>query len=307
MLSCIERYLPKELLAELGGWSGLAGVEELRFRADRPVMAYGFGQEYTTAFCVNADQIGEILFSLSEHSLHSFMDELRQGFFTIQGGVRIGVAGRVVSERGVVKLIRNYTSLNIRFPREIKGIHKKLFCYLASGRRLENTLILSPPRQGKTTLVRDLIRAVSDGEIYAPQTCTVVDEREEIAGGGHFNLGLRTDVLSACPKSEGMLMALRSLGPDVIATDEIGSDEDLRALGEAVNSGVTVLATAHCRNLRELEERLFFKELLGTGIVKRIVFLSDSLGRGTVQQVFNAKRELLNSQPFLLEEEKDDI
>jgi len=300
LTSHICKYLPETLKRELQEKNEFEWAEELRLRAGKPAMFYALNREFILSTVVDREGIGDILYALSEHSLHSFMDELRQGFFTIDQGIRIGIAGKVVSEKGSIRMIRNFSSLNVRFPREMKGVQRKLMPYIANDRQICNVLILSAPQHGKTTLLRDIVRAVSSGEGYTPKKCTVVDERSEIAGGTYFDLGDRTDILTSCPKSEGLIMALRSLSPEVLATDEIGNETDLMAIKEAANSGVVVLATAHCSSMEELERRLFFRQILDMGIMERIVFLSNSLGRGTVEKIFDGCKQPLIQQPFKL-------
>ena len=299
MTTGILKYLPMELAEKLRQCSAYERAEELRIRADQPVMFYA-GSEHVVNYIPDKTVVRRIVLAISEHSMAAFFDELRQGYFTVERGVRVGVAGRVVSERGAVKMIRDYTSVNIRFPRQMIGIHAGIFPYLEQQGRLRSTLIVSAPQHGKTTLLRDIVRAVSKGEQYVPEKCVVVDERNEVSGGGFFDLGARTDVLMACPKAEGMLMALRSLSPEVVATDEIGSKADLDALYEAANSGVCVLATAHAKNFAELNSRLFFRELLEKRVVERIVLLSQSKGRGTVQSICRADGTVLLESPILL-------
>lgn len=297
----IFRYFPSSLRKELEAETSFSMAEELRLRAGKRAMFYAEGEEHILRMRPDKQEIADILLALSQHSLHSFSDELRQGFFTMEGGIRIGVAGKAVSERGSIRLIRNFSSMNIRFPREKVGVQKKLAPHIRHEGNILNTLIISAPQHGKTTLLRDIVRAVSDGEDgYWAKKCTVVDERSEIAGNGAFSLGERTDVLTSCPKSEGLVMALRSLSPEVLATDEIGNSQDLLAIQEAVNSGAVVLATAHGTCLEELERRLFFRELLATGIMERIVFLSARLGRGTVERIYDGEKNVLWDEPFLL-------
>lgn len=293
----ILKHLPPPLAEELARLGAYKTAEELRIRCGAPAMLYSGGREYITRYVPDADSVRDTLLSLCEHSLIAFSDDIRRGFFTAESGVRVGVAGRVVSERGSIRLIRDFSSLNIRFPRQIKGVSKSALIHLTEDGRLLSSLIISAPQHGKTTLLRDIIRAVSSGENTPPKKCAVIDERGELYALGLFDLGPRTDVLSYCPKAEGMSMALRSLSPDVIATDETGSGAELGALLEAGNSGVTVLATAHAGSLYELTERVFFRELCASGLIKRIMLLSDSLGRSTVERVYTGDGSVVCDQP----------
>ena len=300
MRKTIEKYLPQELLRELADKEAFCRAEELRIRVDRPVMFYADGEEHTLRFVPNLQTVRKMIFALSEHSMTAFFEELRQGFFTITKGIRIGVAGRVVSENGNIKMIRDYTALNIRFPQEYKGICGSLLPYLTRQEQILSTLILSAPQQGKTTLLRDLIRAISDGDGIVPNKCSVIDERSEISGGMNFDLGKRTDILLACPKKEGMAMALRSLSPQVIATDEIGGEWELGTLLEASLSGVRVLATAHASSREELLQREYFQRLTKAGVIQRMVLLTDQCGRGTVSQIYDGAGRPMLSAPILI-------
>lgn len=160
----IFRYFPSSLRKELEAETSFPMAEELRLRAGKRAMFYAEGEEHILRIRPDKQEIADILLALSQHSLHSFSDELRQGFFTMEGGIRIGVAGKAVSERGSIRLIRSFSSMNIRFPREKIGVQKKLAPHIRHEGNILNTLIISAPQHGKTTLLRDIVRAVSDGE-----------------------------------------------------------------------------------------------------------------------------------------------
>ena len=194
---------------------------------------------------------------MSQYSLYAYEEEIRQGFLTVEGGHRIGVCGQVLSERGRILRIFPISYLNIRIAGERKGCSEKIFPFLHGAGDFLNTLILSPPGVGKTTLLRDLIRNLSDGMSNFPgRKVGLVDERSEIAGSirgiPQNDVGLRTDVLDGCPKAEGMMLLVRSMSPEILAVDEIGGEEDLYALKSAVRCGCRILATIHCSDLEEL-------------------------------------------------------
>lgn len=285
----VYMYLPKKITEAL---KTVKNVEEIRLCAGQKAIAYA-EKEILIDCILSAKEINDLVFALSRHSLYAFLDELKRGYFTIAGGVRIGVAGRVVCEQEKVSIIKNFTSLVIRFPNDVIGIGKQILNYIAgySG----NILIVSAPKHGKTTLLRDIVRELSD----LGNKCVVIDERCEISGEMKFDLGMRTDVLLACPKVIGISMAVRTLSPDIIATDEIGTDSDLEAIFDAVNSGVRVIATAHGRSMDELKERLFFRKLIEDNVFKCIVVLSDKLGRSTAEQIYIAGEPKLKF-PFRL-------
>lgn len=299
MLNSFTKYFSPGLAYALKGYQD-AVIEELRLRAERPAILHTNMGEHILAYTTPKAEIKNTLLALTGHSLHAYAQDLCQGFFTLPGGVRVGVSGTGVVEDGAVRLLRDFSSLNLRFPNEVKGISKLLLPYITQNNKLVSTLILSPPQFGKTTLLRDIARAVAEGEGFVPEKCVVVDERGEISGmGAHFDVGLRSDVL-LCPKCEGMSMALRSLSPQVLVTDEVGTQADLSAVFDAVNAGVTLLCTAHAESIAALANRYFFQEVLDKKVFKRFVVLSEGLGRGTVQAVLDEVFTALLPQQVLL-------
>ncbi len=274
-------------------------LQEIRIRVKRPLLAVCDHQEYQSKECVSRAQIGEILAYLSNYSLYAYEEEIRQGFLSLPGGHRVGISGRAVLEGGQVKTITEVSSLNIRFAHEVKGCADELLLDLREEGRLLNTLIASAPGQGKTTLLRDCIRQISDGYGGCPGlTVGVVDERSEIAGSFRGvpgnDMGMRTDVLDACPKAEGMMMLIRSMAPRVVAVDEIGSPEDMKALICAMNCGCVIFATVHGSSMEELQGKPVLKEMMDLGLFERYVFLDGSKQPGRISQIFNQKRERLH-------------
>ena len=220
-------------------------LNEIRLGVNRPCRIIREGCEYflsqdgtcltqgNNAWLTSDQEIESIVNQMCSYSLYAFENELRQGFLTVQGGHRIGFAGKVIlNTDGSVRNFSCIRFLNIRISHEILGLADPVLPYLFQQGELWNTLIISPPGCGKTTLLRDLIRQVSDGtDMRQGQQVSVVDERSEIAGSyqgiPQNQVGIRTDVLDACPKTEGMMLLVRSMTPQVIAVDEIGSKEDL--------------------------------------------------------------------------------
>ncbi|MBE5936326.1 MAG: stage III sporulation protein AA [Lachnospiraceae bacterium] len=252
----------------------------------------GYGNE--SLYIVKESDIKELLQYISNYSIYAYEREIRQGYLTIKGGHRIGVAGKVITEGDRIKSMAYITYVNIRIAHEIIGCSNNLIkkIYNEEKNRLYNTVIISPPCCGKTTLLRDLVRNISDGRYFKPLNVGLVDERSEIAacykGVAQNNIGIRTDVLDCCDKVHGMYMLLRSMSPKVIAVDEIGGENDLKALRTCVSSGCDLIATAHGENISEAKEKnRFLKEILDSGIFDRYIILNNKKGVGNIETVLD--------------------
>lgn len=229
---------------------------------------------------------------ISQHSLYALEEELRRGYVTVTGGHRVGISGKALTEKGEVRGMKDISSFNIRIAREKKGVAIPILPFLISEGNVLNTLIVSPPQCGKTTLLRDLARIISYGNPHlSGKKVAIVDERSEIAGCvrgvPQKDVGVRTDVLDACPKAEGMMMMVRSMSPDVLITDEIGRREDAEAVQEVINSGVVLLASAHGRDIEEIKRRPVLSAILQMNVFRRYVVLSRRQGAGTVESIFD--------------------
>lgn len=300
----VLEYLPSNLRRALSNLAQVRNWEEIRLRAGRPlgiqagdeflpVSADGtVGVETDRALLVQGEDLVRTISLMTGGSAYALEEDIARGFLTLPGGHRVGVTGEVLAEGGRVVRVIHPGSINIRRGRELRGIAAPVVSAIRKEGRWCHTLIVSPPGCGKTTLLRDLVRVMSDGiPAEGLRGCRVglVDERSEVAachrGQPLFDVGTQTDVADGCPKAEGMLMLLRSMGPDVLVTDELGRRADVSAVWEAVSAGVAVVATAHGRGPDEVLRRPYVGELLSKGAFERAVILSRRNGPGTLEGV----------------------
>lgn len=214
-------------------------VEEVRIRVGRPLILKTRQTDFVIDHIVTQTEIIQILEKMCENSIYAYKNQFCEGFITIKGGHRIGITGSAVVENGKVINIKYVTSLNVRVARQVFNCSNKIIKEIidVENDMIYNTLIVAPPGKGKTTMLRDIIRKISNGidEIdFRGKNCGVVDERGEIAaiyrGIPQNDVGIRTDVIENISKAKGMKMLIRSMAPEVIACDEIGSEEDVEAI-----------------------------------------------------------------------------
>jgi len=289
---------PMRIRAFLEHIDGGLLLEEIRLRAGQPIQLVFNGYErllyaaggrpvVTQADCMS------LVERMCEHSIYAWEEEMRMGFLTLPGGYRVGLCGRAVMEDGKLHHISDITSLNIRIARACLDTSAELLPYLLNPMsKPYTTLIISPPGCGKTTMLRDIAYQLSYGRYDAgPCRVCVVDERMEIAGSirgmAQHDIGPRTDVLSGCPKSQAIPLLVRTLAPDVLITDELGGREDAKAVLEAIDCGVTVIASAHASHINALMRRGTLQGLIQKGIFERIVMLGRSNGVGSIECIWN--------------------
>jgi len=299
-------YLPPRLRRELEALPDgeLYGLEEVRLKAEQPVLLRLAQREALlrlserteegrgSFFILSADELYKAVMLLAGSSLYALEEELKRGYITLPGGHRAGVAGRAVLHQGAVRTLKEISGINIRVARPVPGAARTVLpLLLDNAGNIMQTLIISPPRAGKTTLLRDLARMLSEGEGCRPHRVGIVDERSELAamreGLPQLDVGLRSDVLDGCPKAEGLMMLLRSMSPEVLVCDELGRSEDVEAIHEAGNAGVKVVATAHGSGEEEVRRRPALGQLLAEGCFERLALLSRRQGPGTVERVWS--------------------
>lgn len=259
-------------------------AEELRLRVGWPMTAVlPEGERPVGGPPVEPEELEQLVEIASRASVHAVLEQIRRGYLTVAGGHRIGLCGTAVMEGGGIHALRSLSSANLRIARQVPGAARPVLGALCPGGRLESTLILAPPGQGKTTLLRDIIRQVSEGEGCLPLRVAVADERGEVAalygGRPQLDVGRRTDVAEGCPKAQGLMLLLRAMNPQVLAVDEITAPEDAAALRTAAGCGVTLLATAHGAGREDLTRRPLYRGLLEEGMFRRLVEITRREGR----------------------------
>lgn len=291
----VLNYLPKRIrkFMYFVEWEEL---EEIRLRLGLPlILQYRDGTFFLNdkgqtvligenLFTVTKQDIEEAVELISHSSLYAHENDIKNGYITISGGNRVGIAGNAILKDNHVSSLKDISALNYRIAHEIIGSSDRLMDIITDVNRIKSTLIISPPECGKTTLLRDIIRNISNMKLKV----SVIDERCEITASfnGHsgYDLGYCCDILTGAPKDEGMLMMLRSMSPHVIATDELGTAEDILAVKKIVNSGVSVVATIHGQNESQLRKRTDISQLLD--FFECFIVLSRRFGVGTIEEAY---------------------
>lgn len=266
-------------------------IQEIRLRSDRALTLISSNNIYfvnrDSSISSNLNGLNYIVRDVDiqncfrficGHSIHSYQDEIKNGFITIKGGHRVGFCGTAVKEEGKIKSVKDINSINIRVAIQKNGIAKNLVEELFS-KEINGVLIVGPPSSGKTTLLKDIIRILAGGFNGKYIKISLIDERGEIAainkGIPNNDLGIFCDIFDGYSKVEGMNIAIRTMSPDIIACDEIGMEDDSFGIIQSLNAGVSVIATAHASSLCELYKREHIYKLILTGAFKYIVILED--------------------------------
>jgi stage III sporulation protein AA len=262
-------------------------VSEIRLRANKPMTARIGGKDLLVdngRFCPTPEDIKETMERISQYSFYAFESELSAGYITLPGGHRVGVSGQVVIENGAVSAWRYISGINIRVAHSVVGCADSVLPKLFDGSGFLHTMIISPPAYGKTTLLRDIVRQISDSGL----TVGLADERSEIAGCfrgiAQNDVGIRTDTIDGCPKAAAMLMLLRGMSPDVIAVDELGGEQDARAVEAVLNAGVKLLCTAHGRGVSDVMSNPALSGVMSRGVFERFVVLDKPCRVGGVYE-----------------------
>lgn len=290
----VFEILPEKIRNILQMEPDISTIQEVRIKINKNIIYLKDKKEKVCNYICTKEDLDYIVRKISNYSIYAFEEELKQGYITLSGGHRIGLCGACVVDQDKIKTIKDIGSINIRISKNIEGCANKVLKHIIYGENILNTIVISPPKCGKTTLIRDIAKNVSDGiseyNFKGKNTC-IIDERSEIAacyrGIPQMNVGLRTDILDNCPKSFGIMMAIRSMAPEVIVCDEIGTYEDMKSIVMALNCGVSIITTIHGNNIEDLFNRPVFKEVIDNKVFKRAIVLNNKNKIGNVQHIYD--------------------
>lgn len=289
----LSKILPEKIFKILDEKVNLKAVNELRFRADKPIVVCVSGKNYfltengvssnlNNALFASKIAIEDIIFRASECSIYSVNEQIKRGFIVTDGGIRIGIGGNVVEENGQIKTMTNFSSCNMRFPHNVKNCSLCAYPFIVHDDKIENTLVISPPNAGKTTFLKDFVSQLSERKLS--YNVLLLDERGELDNNIDSNF---FDKIAFSTKKVGFENGIRSLSPDLIVTDEIGQEEDIDAIIYAITSGISVLATTHADSMETFLKKPLFQRVIKDKVFKRYVLLSKRNGPGTFEGVYN--------------------
>lgn len=289
----LGKILPDKIWLIIKDKVNLKAVNEIRFRADKPILISMGGKSYflsekgissslSEALYSSKIVIEDIIFRASECSIYSVNEQIKRGYIITENGLRIGIGGNVVEENGQVKTMTNFNSINIRIPHIVKNCSLSAFSNIVHDGIIENTLIISPPGCGKTTFLRDFVMQLSERNLHF--NVLLLDERGELDTNLSANF---FDKIAFSSKKMGFENGIRALSPDLIVTDEVGQEEDVDAILYASTCGVKILASTHADSMETFLKKDLFQKLIKEKVFKRYVLLSKRNGPGTYEGIYN--------------------
>ena len=288
----LEKIIPEYIFCELNS-IGFDNIEEIHLRANSNVVIVSNSNKKTLnkgrlGIIPNKELLENIVLKASNYSLYSVQNQLKNGYLTLENGIRIGISGEFSYDNFNVK---NIYSLNIRLPHQVKNCSKNVFPKLFSDGQFLNTLILSPPSAGKTTLLRDILYQFNFlDKIY---NIALIDDRNEISalknGLPSCDLYKHIDIISNLDKYKGIMLAIKNLNPDIIATDEITEESDCIAIEKTFNNGINIISTIHGKNIDELQRKDCLKNILRQKIFDRFIILSKINTTGEIVAILDNK------------------
>lgn len=281
---------------------------EIRMRSERPLTLIG---KYGTVFIfenstctgkyskdcvkVSAEEIKDTFNRVCSYSIHTFQRSINNGYIPMQNGNRAGVCGTAVCDKDNVVNVKDITSLNLRISKQIIGSADDILPIFEES--TGGVIIVGTPNSGKTTVLRDLIRQLSSGKSGKYYKVCAIDDRREISavcdGIVTNDIGITCDILDSYPTAKAIDIAVRTLSPDIIACDEISTEEEVAAITKGVNCGVRFIVTMHAGNYEELLERKQLEELLETRSFAKVILLGTGESIGKIKAVYDSK-ELIN-------------
>ncbi len=283
ILNALPRQIVSEILQVFSTYSSLINtLQEIRIRVSKPIILKQRNSDIVLQHIVTNEELLHILERFCENSIYAYKNQICEGFLTIKGGHRIGITGSCVIENGKIINIKYVSSLNIRIAREVKGCSNAIINEIIDidNQTILNTLLVSPPGKGKTTMLRDLVRQISNGineRKFKGKIVGLIDERGELAacyrGIPQNDVGIRTDVIENVSKEKGVEILLRSMAPEIIACDEIGTHEDVQAIEKMLISGVKGLFTMHGNNMEDIKKNTEINKLIEENQIEKIIVL----------------------------------
>ena len=295
----LENYFPCEirfLFNKLIPDSFFYAIQEIRLRANKPIIIKKQNQNFTltqkaitqnllSGIIITPKNISQTLELITNYSPYAFQNQIQNGFITIKGGHRIGLAGEIIFQDNKIITMRNISSINFRIAHEVKDCAQDFIKYISNP--ISNTIIIGPPGSGKTTFLRDLTRIL--GLNYK---ISVIDERSEIGacylGIPQNDIGIQTDILDKCPKKIGLNMLLKTMSPEIIIIDEVSEPCEINAIINIINSGVKIIFSMHAQNLDDIKNSVLTKNLISDKLIDRYFFLNR---QNQIQNIYDKNLE----------------